>query len=162
MKSLRELLATIGLLFAILTVAVQYHDLPRRIPVHFAANGLANGWGDKSSLWFLVGITCLVYLGLTMIPFAPTGSFSLPVSPKLRAAAIPLALDMVAWLKAELTWIFAAITWSMVVVAQGHSRGMTPWFTPLAFGVVFATVLYYIARMLALSTPNPSGPEKRG
>ncbi len=162
MKSLRELLATIGLLFAILTVAVQYSELPRRIPVHFAANGIANGWDDKSFLWFLVGITCVVYLGLTMIPFAPTGSFSLPVSPRLRAAAIPLALDMVAWLKAELTWIFAAITWSTVVVAQGRSKGITVWFTPLAFGVVFATVLYYIARMLALSTPDPDGRERRG
>ena len=162
MKSLRELLATIGLLFAILTVAVQYHGLPHRIPVHFAANGLVDGWGDKSSLWFLVGITCLVYLGLTMIPFAPKGSFRLPISPKLRAAAVPLALDMVAWLKAELTWIFAAITWSTVVVAQGRSRGMTEWFIPLAMGVVIVTVLYYIARMLALSTPDPDGREKRG
>jgi uncharacterized membrane protein len=149
-------------LFAILTVAVQYSELPRRIPVHFAANGIANGWDDKSFLWFLVGITCVVYLGLTMIPFAPKGSFSLPVSPKLRAAAIPLALDMVAWLKAELTWIFAAITWSTVVVAQGHSRGMTEWFTPLAMGVVFATVLYYIVRVVALNTPNPGGQGKRG
>jgi len=160
MKSLRELLATVGLLFAILTVAVQYSELPRRIPVHFAANGLANGWDDKSFLWFLVVITCLVYLGLTMIPFAPKGSFSLPVSPQLREASFPLALDMVAWLKAELTWIFAAITWSMVVVAQGRSKGMTPWFTPLAFGVVFATVLYYIARMLALSAPKPDTRKK--
>ena len=162
MKSLRELLATIGLLFAILTVAAQYSELPHRIPVHFAANGIANGWGDKSSLWFLVAITCLVYLGLTMIPFAPTGSFSLPVSPKLRAAAIPLALDMVAWLKAELTWIFAAITCSTVVVAQGRSKGMTEWFIPLAMGVVIVTVLYYVARMMALSSAKPGGPQKLG
>ena len=105
MKSLRELLATIGLLFTILTVALTYSSLPRRIPSHFAANGLVNGWDDKSFLWFLVGITCLVYLGMTMIRFAPPSSFSVPVSTKLRAAAIPIALDMVAWLKAELTWI---------------------------------------------------------
>jgi hypothetical protein len=89
MKSLRELLATIGLLFTILIVAVNYSNLPQRIPDHFDANGLVNGWADKSSLWFLVGITCLVYLGMTMIPYAPKGSFSLPVSSELREAAIP-------------------------------------------------------------------------
>jgi uncharacterized membrane protein len=151
MKSLRELLATIGLLFTILTVALNYSALPQRIPSHFDANGLVNGWDDKSFLWFLVGITCLVYLGMTMIRFAPSSSFSVPVSPELRATAIPIALDMVAWLKAELTWIFAAITWSMVVVAQGRSKGMTEWFIPLAVGVVLATALYYIARMMRLS-----------
>jgi len=162
MKSLREFLATIGLLFTILTVALSYSSLPQRIPDHFDANGIVNGWGDKSLLWFLVGITCLIYLSLTMIRYAPKGSFSLPVSPELRAAAIPLALDMVAWLKAELTWIFAAITWATVVVAQGRSKGMTAWFIPLAVGVVFATSLYYIARMLALNALNPDGQKKRG
>lgn len=152
MKSLRELLATVGLLFTILIVAVNYSSLPQRIPSHFDASGLINGWADKSLLWFLVGITCLVYLGMTMIPYAPKGSFSLPVNPALREAAIPLALDMVAWLKAELTWIFAAITWATVVVAQGRSKGITEWFTPMAGAVVFITTLYYIARMMALGT----------
>jgi len=155
MKSLREFLATVGLLFTILTVALSYSSLPQRIPSHFAANGLVNGWSDKSFLWFLVGITCLVYLGMTMIPFAPKGSFNLPVSAEHRTAAIPLALDMVAWLKAELTWIFAAITWATVVVAQGRSKGITQWFIPLAIGVVFATSLYYIARMVALGASAP-------
>jgi hypothetical protein len=162
MKSLREFLATIGLLFTILTVALTYSSLPQRIPDHFDASGLVNGWGDKSFLWFLVGITCVVYLGMTLIRYAPPSSFSVPVSPELRAAAIPIALDMVAWLKAELTWIFAAITWATVVVAQGRSKGMTAWFIPLAVGVVFATALYYIARMLVLGTPNPDGQDKRG
>jgi hypothetical protein len=69
---------------------------------------------------------------------------------------------MVAWLKAELTWIFAAITWATVVVAQGHSKGMTDWFIPLAVGVVFATSIYYIARMMALGNPNPDKRKYRG
>jgi len=162
MKSLREFLATIGLLFTILTVALSYSSLPQRIPSHFDANGLVNGWGDKSFLWFLVGITCVVYLGMTLIRYAPSSSFSVPVSDELRAAAIPIALDMVAWLKAEMTWIFAAITWSMVIVAQGRSRGMTVWFTPLALVVVAATALYYIAQMMRLSAADAGGQEKRG
>jgi uncharacterized membrane protein len=162
MKSLREFLATIGLLFTILTVSLSYSALPQRIPNHFDANGIVNGWGDKSFLWFLVGITCVVYLGMTLIRYAPPSSFSVPVSPELRGAAIPIALDMVAWLKAEMTWIFAAITWATVVVAQGRSRGMTEWFIPLAVGVVFATSLYYIVQMMRLKMPNADEEKSNG
>jgi uncharacterized membrane protein len=159
MKSLRETLAASGLLCAIFTVALNYSALPQRIPDHFDANGLVNGWGDKSSLWFLVGITCVVYLGMTLIRFAPQSSFSVPVGPEQRAAAIPIALDMVAWLKAEITWLFAANTWSMVVVAQGRSHGLGAWFIPITLLTVFATVLYYIARMMRLGRSNADAQE---
>ena len=92
----------------------------------------------------------------------PKGPSAFPSAPSCARPPSPLALDMVAWLKAELTWIFAAITWATVVVAQGHSKGMTDWFIPLAVGVVFATSIYYIARMMALGNPNPDKRKYRG
>jgi len=162
MKSLREFLATIGLLFTILIVAVNYSALPRRIPTHFDAHGVINGWSDKSSLWLFVAITCVVYLGMTLIRFAPQSSFSVPVNRVQRAAAIPIALDMVAWLKAEITWLFAAVTWSIVAVAQGRSKGLSEWFTPVSQLCIFGTALVYIVRMMRLKEPATDGQTSRG
>jgi hypothetical protein len=97
MKPLREILAAAALLFAIVTAATSYSTLPKRIATHFNASGIASHWGDKSALWEVVGIACLLYLVLTLIRFAPASTFSVPVPPERRAAAIPIALDMIAW-----------------------------------------------------------------
>lgn len=156
MKALREILAALGVLFAILAAAYGYFALPSRIPTHFNAANVVNGWSDKSFLWLFVGIACVVYVGLTLIRYAPESSFNVPVSPEQRAAAIPIALDMVAWLKAEMTWIFAGTTWLIVALAQGHNPGLTMWFIFPATGVVFATVVYHIARMVRLKPASPS------
>jgi uncharacterized membrane protein len=154
-KAFREILAALGVLFAILTAVYGYFTLPQRIPTHFNAANIADGWSDKSSLWFFVGIACVVYVGMSLIRYAPERSINLPVAPEQRAAAIPIDRDMVAWMKAEMTWIFAGTTWLIVALAQGHSPDLVMWFVPPSLGIVFATVIYHIARMKKVAATTP-------
>ncbi len=162
MKAFREILAALGVLFAILIAVYGYFALPQRIPTHFTDNNIVDGWSDKSSVWFPVGIACVIYVVMTLVRYLPPSSFSGPFNEEQRAAAIPIGLDMVAWMKAEMTWIFAGTTWLIVALAQGHSPDLVAWFIFPALGVVFATVIYHIVRMMRLSTPNTSAQEKRG
>jgi glyoxylase-like metal-dependent hydrolase (beta-lactamase superfamily II) len=90
----------------------------------------------------------VVYVVMTLVRFLPPTSFSGPFNPEQRAAAISIGLDMVAWMKAEMTWIFAGTTWLMVALAQGHSPDLLMWFVPPALVFVFATVIYHVARMV--------------
>jgi len=154
MKAFREILAASGLLFAILTAVYGYSTLPQRIPTHFGDNGVVDVWSDKSSLWFPVGIACVVYVGMTLIRYAPESSANYPFDTQQRAAARPIGHTMVAWLKAEITWIFAGVTWSMVASAWGRNPDLTTWLTPLALGVIFVTLLYHIVRMVRLKPAN--------
>jgi uncharacterized membrane protein len=162
MKVLREILAALGVLFAILTAVYGCFTLPQRIPTHFNAANIADGWDDKSSLWFPVGIACVVYLVLTLIRFVLERYVNVPVGSEQRAATIPIGLEMVAWLKAEMTWIFAGTNWLTVALAQGHNPDLTMWFIFPVLAVVFATLIYYIARMIRLSATNTSAQEERG
>lgn len=150
MKALREILAAFGLLFAIRIAVQNYSTLPQRIPTHFDANGLVNGWGDKSMLWEFVGIACIVYIVFSLLRFLPQNSIGLPVGPEERAAAVPIAMEMFGWLKAESTWILAAITWSMAAVAQGRSKGLIVWTTPALLLLILATVSFYLFRIMSL------------
>ena len=151
MKALRELLAAIALLFTIVTAATSYAALPQRIATHFNASGAVNHWGNKSALWEIVGIACLIYLVLTLVRFAPASSFSVPVPPQQRAAAIPIALEMIAWIKAETMCMFAFILWAVVAASEGRSQALlSPWFLPATLLAIFATVAFYTARMMRL------------
>ena len=98
-------------------------------------------------LWTLVAVTGLLYLALTLVCFVPPKLINLPVGAERRAAAIPVAFAMVGWLKAETMWIFAALIWTTIAVAQGRSQGLTVWFAPTVLVVVLGTVAFHIWQM---------------
>jgi uncharacterized membrane protein len=150
MKLLRETLAALGLFFAILTAAYGCFALPHRFPTHFGANGVVNGWSGKWSLWLEPGIACIIYVGMTLVRYLPESSMNFPFDPKQRAAARPISLAAIAWLKAELIWIFAASTWFTVAFARGQNPDLLLWFVPLSLAIVSATVIYHIVLTVRL------------
>jgi len=150
MKAFRELLSALGLLSAIFVVVFNYRTLPQRIPTHFGASGLADGWGDKSSLWVLVGVTCFLYAMLSLVRFLPASSMNMPVAEEQRAAALPMVFEMIGWLKAETICVFAFIVWTAVAVVQGRSQGLGAWFLPVTLVAIFGTIAFYVPRMMRL------------
>jgi hypothetical protein len=154
MKTLRELVAVLGLLSAIFIVVFNYRELPHRIPTHFGVTGVADGWGDKSSLWILVGLTCVLYAVFSLLRFLPPRLMNLPVTEEHRAAAIPMSLEMIGWVKAEVTCMFAYIVWSAVAVVQGNSRGLGAWFLPVTLVAIIGTSLFYTLQMRRLGKSN--------
>jgi hypothetical protein len=150
MKAFRELVAALALLSAIFVVVFNYRELPQRIPTHFGVSGAADGWGDKSSLWIIVGLACFLYAVLSLMRFLPPKLMNVPVSEEHRAAAIPISLEMVGWIKAEITFMFAYIVWSAVAVVQGQSQGLGAWFLPVTLVAIIGTSLFYSLRMIRL------------
>ncbi|HEY0306798.1 MAG TPA: DUF1648 domain-containing protein [Acidobacteriaceae bacterium] len=141
MKVLREGIATAGLLFITLTMAKFYRALPPIIATHFGASGAADGWGDKSSLWVLVGVTFALYAALTAVPYLPERFINLPVRAEQRAAAMPIAMEMIGWIKVETVSIFVWLVWSTVSVARGFSTGLSPLFLPVVIVVELVMVV---------------------
>lgn len=154
MKAFREILAALGLLFAVLIAVYGRFTLPQQFPTHFDANNIADGWSGKAFLWFPVGMACVVYVGMTLVRYVPDRCFSSPFDNKQRAAARPISLAAIAWLKAEIVWIFAATNWFVVAEARGQNPDQVLWFIPTALVVVFATAIYHIVLTVRLSKSN--------
>ena len=123
--------------------------LPGRIPTHFGLSGQPDAWGTPLWLLFLPLAACLLYLLMTLVARYP-GSFNYPVrvTPANLGRLQTLALQMIAWLKAEVVWLFACIQLSAVHAAHtGHSGGISSWLMPTALGAVFATIIGYLVAM---------------
>lgn len=52
-------------------VISQYFDLPDTIASHFNGKGEADGYGSKAMLWFLPGLSTVMYVGLLMLTKYP-------------------------------------------------------------------------------------------
>ncbi len=125
------------------------HRLPGRIPTHFDLAGRPNGWGSPFLLLLLPVIACVLYLFMTLAARYP-GSFNYPVRvTRANLARLQaLALQMIAWLKAEIVWLFASIQIAAIHAAHtGRSGGISAWLMPTALGVIFGTIIGYVVAM---------------
>ena len=145
MKWLREALGIVAVVLMVAMVAVHYHQLPEVIATHFDAHGAANGWSGKMVLLLLAAVGCVSYAMLTAAQRMPEHMVSLPIKLARKPNAMPLAVEMVAWLKVEVAWVFAYICHSIIRVGLGKQEGLSVWFLPVMVGVLLATTgTYYV------------------
>lgn len=122
--------------------------LPDRIPTHFNAAGVPDGWGTPSMLWVMPGIGLVLYGLMTLVARFP-GSFNYParVTPTTRPALEALALRMIVALKAEVIIIFAWIQYQTLELLRGSQSSLMPVLLPLAIVLVFGTIGWHIFAM---------------
>jgi uncharacterized membrane protein len=147
-KTLRELIAAAGLVFSAAVVADFYSRLPERIATHFNGEGVANGFGARSTLWVLVGIALLLYSTLSVINFVPRiVNLKRPLAPEQDKALLAESMAMVGWIKAEVCWMFAYLCLAMVRNGMGLQVGIGSWFLPVTLLVVLGTCAIYLMRI---------------
>ena len=79
--------------------------------------------------------------------FPAAFNFPVRVTPANRPRLEALALEMIAWLKAEVLCLFAWVQQTAVASARSSQAHLSPWFMPVTLGAVFATIGWYIAAM---------------
>ena len=85
-----ELIPLCLLIFTLYLTLSSYAALPDTIPTHFDAQGMADDWGDKNAIFFIMGMNAFIYVLLTAINIAlavvkdPRSIINLP--PKWKAA----------------------------------------------------------------------------
>ena len=121
--------------------------LPDRIPTHFDIAGQPNGWGPPSSLWMVTAVALLLYVSITVVSFFPSAfNYPVRVTPRNRDALQGLALEMITWLKVELSCLFAWIRWATIDAVRHAHIGLSPLQLPLALAV-FGTMTWYLVAM---------------
>ena len=128
--------------------------LPDRIPMHFDVAGNVNGWASAGALWLLPGLALGLWLLMTLVARFP-GSFNYPVqvTAQNQAALEALAQQMIAWIKAELVWMFCWMQGVTLQIARGHATRMPAGAMPVTLAVVFGTIGWHIWAMVRAARP---------
>ncbi len=124
-------------------VACQYGSLPDRIPTHYNANGIIDGYGSKSMIWTVIAIMW-VLVGLMsageQIPRLWNTWFKLIKENHSRLLA--------------LTWLFSttklvvSVMFAYIVVMCVIGENLSPLFLPLVLTVLCANSLYWIIKLV--------------
>jgi uncharacterized membrane protein len=128
--------------------------LPDKIPTHFDLAGNPNGWGSPATLLLLPVIAVVIYGLITVVSFFPSAfNYPVRVTPENRPRLQALSLQMVAWLKVELAFLFTLLQWFILgAVRSGHGH-LSVWIVPLFLVLVFGTCIGYIVAMVRAAPP---------
>ena len=127
------------------------NPLPERIPIHFDLAGNPNGWGSPKGIFILPAVALGLYLLMGLVARYPAAfNYPVKVRPEFRARAEELALDMIAWLRAELACLFCTLQLAVIQAARTGRAPEIAWVMPVYLLVVLGTIAGFMVAMTQL------------
>ena len=124
-----------------------YGELPDEVPMHFNAQGEADSWGPKSTLFILPGITSVLYIILTAISrISPGSSYSstlVPITEENEAIQHRLQSEQVRITKFLTVLLLVHITWGIVRISREGGSHLSNWAVVLYLVAIAATIIIY-------------------
>ncbi len=124
-------------------VACRYAALPDRIPVHYGADGVIDGYGDKSIIWVLLSIAWFI-VGLLSVTelFPKYWNIPFKVTKENQARVLTIAWHMLSTTKLIVTGVFAYLA---IKVTQGGN--LSAYFAPIFISAISLNSLYWVVRL---------------
>ena len=124
---------------------VEYTHLPKTIPIHFNSAGVADGFGNKSTILTLPIILVFLTILMSLVSKFPH-QFNYPnkITPEIALRQYKLATNLIRNLKLAIVFIFSQITVSTIWIANGKKTGLGIWFLPLSVGIIFTLIILFI------------------
>lgn len=128
--------------------------LPQRIPTHFNAAGIPNGWGSANTLWVLLGAQALTWAIFLTVPYigqlspgaVHLGARRLTDFPRAQRQRVLSMLDDMAGYMSMVMNLFFVFVLRRIIQAATQPIPHLHMFWPLALLMagMFAITLYYL------------------
>lgn len=117
------------------------------IPGHYNLAGEITRYGGKKELFITPIIGLLMYIGLTAIERSPKlWNTGVTVTEENRERVYRVIKNMLSTLKLIMVFIFSYLTINFLL-----STPLPAWFTPAYVILIFATIIFYIIRLVIVS-----------
>lgn len=124
------------------------HALTGPIPTHFDLAGHPNAYGPPQMLLVLPAVALILYLLITVVSRNPAVfNYPVRVTPKNRLRLQELALNMIAFLKAETVILFALIQYQTIDSARNLHSSLQQSLMLTGIAVIFSTIALHILAM---------------
>ncbi|MFN0157824.1 MAG: DUF1648 domain-containing protein [Bacteroidota bacterium] len=142
-----EVISILVLIAPLLYIIAIWADLPETVPMHFRFDGTPDGWGSKYSIFLLIGVECIVYVGLTVLArFPHIYSYPWPITAENAQRQYTLARTLIRWIKLEVVMIFGYVLWGVVVSAKEQTIALSGVALALMLATTAVTVIVYMVQ----------------
>ena len=162
-----QLISIVMVVYSYFLIQTNLPNLPQRIPTHFNAAGVADGWGSPDTLWILLGaqaLTCAVFLIVPYVGQRYPGAIHFGTrrlsdfSPAQRVRMLPMLNDLAAYLCIVMNLFFVVMLRRVIQAAtQSIPHLDTFWPMALLLGGTIGIILYYMVKFLRAAQSEDGG-----
>jgi len=166
-----RLISLVLVAYSYFVIQTSLPKLPARMPTHFNAAGVADGWGSPGILWVLFGaqaLTCAIFLMVPYIGQRFPGAIHFgsrrinDFPPAQRAKVIPMLNDMAACMSIMMNLFFVLMLHEVIEAATQPIPRIHPLFPlVLLVGGMLGVMVYYLRRIGHLAN-NPDAVDPPG
>ena len=127
-------------------VACRYAALPDKIPTHFGADGVVDGYGGKSMIWGLLAIMWVLVIVISVAELFPR-HWNVPLKVTRENYSLMMTLT---WHFISTTKLLVAILFAYVVIMCMRGENLAAMFMPIVLTVFFANSLFVLGHSTVL------------
>jgi len=143
-----EVVALLMLTGTVIFIFNSYASLPDKIATHFNSKGEPDAFGNKSTIWLVMGINIFIYGLLSLAARIPHKfNYLVEITEQNAARQYQIALDMIRGLKVIAMLIFCFLAIRKVMIAEAEATGLGNLFLSIALIVIFSVLIIGIIRM---------------
>lgn len=143
------LIATVPIVFVIIYLKINWSNIPEIIPTHFDFSGTPDSFGSKTSLFGIIGLNAGMHLLMSLLTMVP-GVYNYPISvtEKNAEALYKIGRQLMLLIDLEISYMLGILTWESIQTAMGKMTGVGGGMMVAIIGIMFATIIYGIIRMI--------------
>lgn len=143
------LIATVPIVFVIIYLTISWNSIPEIIPTHFNFSGAPDSFGNKTSLFGVIGLSVGMHLLISLLTKVP-GYYNYPVSvtEKNAEALYNIGRQLMLLLDLEISYMLSILTWENIQTAMGKMNGVGGGMAIAIIGIILVTIIYEIIRMI--------------
>jgi uncharacterized membrane protein len=142
-----EVIGWIALLIIWVLTITSYSNLPDTIPTHYNGAGQVDGFGGKGNILTLPLLATVLFIGLTILnKFPHIFNYPTNITEENAFRQYTNATRMIRYLKCIIVVVFGLIAFKTIRSASGQSDGLGVWFLPLAIGLIFISLAYFVIK----------------
>ena len=167
-----QLISLVLLMFSFFIIQTSLPTLPKYVPTHFNAEGVANAWGSPDIFWVLLGaqaLTCVLFLVIPYLGQLSPGAIHVgrrrlnDFPPSQRAHILSLLSDMAAYMNIVMSLFFVLMLVQIIRVAAQPIPRIHPLFPMvLLIGGTFGILFYYTVQFYRVAKINNRGGPPNG
>ena len=150
--------AVLGVVVGVVLVLWYWPQLPATIPTHFNAAGEADGWGAKSMLWLLPGISVVLVLSMVLLQRVPwIANTPIAIDESNAQRQYGLIVRLLSVLGLCVSAIFLLILVETIAVALGGRGPLGAWMLPVLIVPTIGSIAWYLVAALRSPPAVSSG-----
>lgn len=145
-----DIIGVVLVVALIVITCIYWIKAPDIVPIHFNFKGEIDSYGSKNTLFILLPIAIIIYIGLAILSKYPeVCNYCIEINDKNKEKQYSMASTFIRIINVEMLAIFFYIQISMAI-SMNNGKSLSITFLPITLFILFGSVGFYIYKSVKL------------